>query len=41
MIQIFHSGYFSEEYKTNNLKKHMLLYIHHSIIYNSQDMKTT
>ena len=31
----------SKEYKNTNLKRYMNPYVHHSIIYNSQDMKTT
>ena len=35
------SGYLSKEYKNTNLKRYMNPYVHHSIIYNSQDMKKT
>ena len=34
-------GYLLKEYKNTNSKRYMYSYIHHSTIYNSQDMKTT
>lgn len=41
MIQQVTSGYISEENQNTNSKKYMHQYVHHSIIYHSQDMKAT
>ena len=35
------SGYLLEEIQNTNSKRYMHLYVHYSIIYNSQDMKAT
>ena len=40
MIQVFHFWVFKEN-KNTNLKRYTHLYVHCSIIYNSQDMETT
>ena len=36
---IIATGYVPKEYKNTNLKGYMHFYVHHSIIYNSQDME--
>ena len=35
------SGYLSKENENTNPKRYMQLYVHCSVIYNSQDMETT
>ena len=35
------SGHLSKEREFTNLKRYSHLYVHHGIIYNSQDMETT